>query len=478
MKDLLLNPMHVFKPASREDIEASAHQGADQPKASRQLINVTLAHRHLAKRQFQVQHLAYWLTVLGLLVTELSSPHLPRSTLVTWVTAAFAIWFVRTVLFERVTSVPTEDVRQSRLLKLIPVLMVLIASAFWVWTIWLFSGPAMSVRQIFLVIGLISISLAMTGMWPVTPVAVIIYVSSLWVGFSVNLYTLGLANIVELVLIDLAILTVLWVYTYIAVHQLNAQLEDSREMSKVVAELAAAKRSEEKLKKTAYETLDTRSEFFRHASHDFQQRLHAAKMWVLAGMATHENGEPVAPVLERLGDEISSLQVYVNKVLDFARMETLAEAPRLKPVEIQSLFQELDLQFERLTVETETQLKFRLTNDVIETDAAMLLRILENLISNALKFTRDKVLVCARRRRGEIWLEIWDRGPGIEPAAYVKIFEAFHQEANAETARTKGVGLGLAIVRRFAALLEYRVIVRSAVGRGTVFRLVIPQAMK
>jgi signal transduction histidine kinase len=91
-----------------------------------------------------------------------------------------------------------------------------------------------------------------------------------------------------------------------------------------------------------------------------------------------------------------------------------------------------------------------------------------------LKFTRKGVLVAARKRGDDILIEVWDQGPGISPSLRPKIFDAFQQDATAGLGRERGVGLGLAVVKRFADRLNYIVSVDSRAGRGSVFRVRIP----
>ncbi|WP_208512288.1 HAMP domain-containing sensor histidine kinase [Variovorax paradoxus] len=480
-----------LRPASREEIEASASLKPEQAKASKAFINVSLAHRHLARRQFLVQHYAYWLTVCGLVVAEASTPVLTKEQFWWWLASAVGTWAARLVMFIPLTRVSPSVVQRSFALKLVPVFMVCLASTFWVWTISLYSGPAMTVRELFLVIGLLSISLAMAGMWPVTPVAVVVYNVCLWGAFGANLYRNDLATLPVIAMLIFGVFVVLWLHTFIAVNQLKYQLEHSRAMQKILGEHHAMNTELEKLKDAAFKTLDKRSGVFREASHDFQQRLHAVKLWVLDARAARRTNESDEFPLQRLGQEIDSLQVYVAELLDYARMETLDPTPKMQRVALQSVFQRLDLHFERIVDESATpiesrvsgqprgkgrakELRILVSRSVLHTDVSMLERILQNLISNALKFTRRGVLVCARRRSEGLAIEVWDQGKGIKPEAYGRIFEAFHQEDDGEEMRMRGVGVGLAIVRRFVDSLGYQVEVRSVLGRGTRFRVLIP----
>lgn len=446
----------------------------NQGKVSRSLINVTLAHRHLAQRQFFVQQIAYWITVLGLLVAEASAPVLTSSSMWIWLSVSVATWVIRVCLFIPLARLPPARVKKSLPLKLIPLVISVIACLYWIWTIELFAGPELTVRELIMCIGLLSISVSMTGMWPVTPFAVVIYNGVLWGAFSISLYSNGVASLPVVLALDTGVLVVLWLNIFIAIRQLNDQLERTRETTQLVAELEIANGKLERLKDTAYKTLDTRSEFFSGASHDFQQRLHAAKLWVLAAMAATKSNQSAEATLDRLGQEVDALQIYINNILEFARIEALDAGVTIRATEIQSLFQKLDLNFEKIAEKNGVQLRFRMARISIETDAAMLLRMLENLVSNALKYTRGGVLVCARTSSRGATIEIWDQGPGIKPEAQQRIFDAFHQEDADDQNRAKGVGLGLAIVKRFATRLNYRIEVKSVIGRGTLFRIVIP----
>lgn len=447
----------------------------NQGKISRSLINVTLAHRHLAQRQFFIQQIAYWITVLGLLVVEASAPVLSSSSRWWWLAASVAIWVIRIVLFLPLSRLPPPVVEKSLALKLIPIAIIAVACTYWIWTIQLFAGPVLTVRELFMCVGLLSLSVSMTGMWPVTPMAVIIYNVVLWGAFSTSLYSHGLAQLPAIIALDVGILAVLWLNTFIAIHQLNDQLERSRETSQLVIELEIANEKLESLRDTAYKTLDTKSEFFAGASHDFQQRLHATKLWVLSAMAATKANQSAEATLERLGQEVDSLQIYINNILDFARIESLDAGVKIRATEIQSLFQKLDLHFEKIAEKNGVNLRFRMARITVGTDASMLLRVLENLVSNALKYTKGDVLVCARKTSRGAAIEVWDQGHGIKPEAQQRIFDAFHQEDFSDQGRAKGVGLGLAIVKRFAARLNYRIEVKSVIGRGTLFRVLIPR---
>lgn len=456
-------------PEEREMRSTIESQGS-----ARLLLTVSLAHRNLAYRQWWIQQFATWFTVLGLIAAEQGAPILKSGQLGTWFLVFLISWVARICIFVPFFRLPPERVSESFWMKLLPLLSAIISNIFWVWTTILFTGPTLSMRELLLCFGFLSISISMTGMWPVSPATSLLHYLMLWSSLSVNLYLNGSASFASLVVLNVSVIIILWLNIFVSVNQVKDQLNRSDEMDALLKSQRESNEQLRLLKDLAHKSLETRSEFFSAASHDFRQRLHAAKLWVLSAMAAAEGADEAKWPLTRLGQEIDALQGYINHVLDFARIESLDAGVQLDSTNVQALFQKLDLQFEQTNMEKGTNLRFRRSRITLNSDFSMLLRILENLVSNALKFTRGGVLVCARRRGEFLAIEVWDQGPGIKPEAHQRIFDAFYQETEDRSAAGNGVGLGLAIVKRFANRLGYQVEVKSAIGKGTVFRVLIP----
>ena len=114
---------------------------------------------------------------------------------------------------------------------------------------------------------------------------------------------------------------------------------------------------------------------------------------------------------------------------------------------------------------------------IVRSDPRLLEQILRNLLSNAVKFTTSgKVLLGCRRHGATMNIEVWDTGPGIPPEHRLAIFDEFRQIDNPARERSKGLGLGLAIVQRLASLLDHRIDLRSRPGRGSMFSIAVPLA--
>ena len=213
--------------------------------------------------------------------------------------------------------------------------------------------------------------------------------------------------------------------------------------------------------------------FFATASHDFRQRLHAVKLLSRSAMhdsyAMHQENEPLC----RLVAAVDDVDHYITELLGFACLEAMIPSPERLPVNLQRVFHELDLNFDEVALVANVNLVIRVTDLVLHTDVSMLQRILENLLSNAIKFAQGRrVLMAARRRSGAVVIEIWDQGPGIVLNNQAAIFTPFYQSPGHEG--RGGVGLGLAVVKRFVDCLGYEITVRSRIGHGTVMMVRVP----
>jgi CheY-like chemotaxis protein/anti-sigma regulatory factor (Ser/Thr protein kinase) len=106
-----------------------------------------------------------------------------------------------------------------------------------------------------------------------------------------------------------------------------------------------------------------------------------------------------------------------------------------------------------------------------------LFRVLSNFVSNAIRYTENGGIIVAVRKRGmTAHIEVWDTGIGIQPEQHERIFEEFYQLANPERDRSRGLGLGLATVRRIAQLLGHSIRVSSTPGKGSRFTIEVPIA--
>ncbi|MBE7422753.1 MAG: response regulator [Zoogloeaceae bacterium] len=250
--------------------------------------------------------------------------------------------------------------------------------------------------------------------------------------------------------------------------RLNAELD--RRVEEKSAELRINLEHLDSARARAEEANRAKSRFLAAASHDLRQPLHALGLFAVA-----LRGEVSLPhtrdLVGKIGRCVDDLEKMFGELMDISRIDAGTVAAKICDFPLQGLFDRLRADFQPLAGEKRLRLRFRPTRVWVRSDPLMFERILRNLLSNALRYTeRGSVLVACRARGETLWIEVRDSGIGIPPAEQARIFEEFHQVGNPERDRSKGVGLGLSIVRRLAELLGEKVALRSAPGRGATFR--------
>jgi signal transduction histidine kinase len=436
------------------------------------LLDPDPMNRAVAGRHFMTLQLAYWMTIGGIVLAELRAPILPLSGLLEWMAVMTILWLLRLGLFRIVYGKTPEQIDRSLLLQLLPLVTVVIAGAGWTWSVLVFSSPALSMRDIFICIGFLSTSITMTSMWPVTPLPVIVYTATIWGAYAHGLHANGLASVLELAALSLTVFVILFLFVLTAIVQLRVQEVKATATERMARELARSNAQLNAMQRQAIDRLQNRSRFFAETTHDFKQRLHAAKLIALSAQVVVKDDRATRYV-DRLAAEMDQLERFMMSFLNAARQESLGGHPTMEAISLQSVFQQLDLQFEEQAARGNKLLHFRSTTARIFTDRVMLDRILGNLIVNALKFTRSRVLVAARRRGSGLVIEVWDQGPGVAATAHERIFDAYQQEGRTDEWNA-GVGLGLAVVKRLTRSMGYSVGVESRLGSGTVFRIALP----
>jgi signal transduction histidine kinase len=217
-----------------------------------------------------------------------------------------------------------------------------------------------------------------------------------------------------------------------------------------------------------------KTRFLASAVHDLRQPLHALGLFC-AALDQRLQDIPERPLVKNMMASIEALESSFGAMLDISRLD--AGVVRVEPqtFPVRDLFRRVYQQFGGDAEARDISLRFRAARRVVLSDPLLLERVLSNLVQNALRYTRQGgVLVAARRHASDVALEVWDTGVGIAPEKLELIFEEFYQIDNPERDRTRGLGLGLAIVRRLCDLMSHPLQVRSAPGRGTLFRVVVP----
>ncbi len=247
----------------------------------------------------------------------------------------------------------------------------------------------------------------------------------------------------------------------------NLELVEQLQLATERAEQARIKAEEANLAK---------SRFLAAASHDLRQPVHAQELF-LEVLSQSELTELQEKVLNSARAASQASAQMLNTLLDFSRIEAGVVEPQPCDFPLQPLLCKLENELGSQADSKGIVYRCRETQLHVNSDPNLLELMLRNLISNAIRYTHQGgLLIGCRRRGGEVTIEVFDTGIGIEPAQQREIFREFHQLGNPERDRLKGLGLGLAITEGLAQSLGHGLTVTSRPGRGSVFRIRLPLA--
>lgn len=224
--------------------------------------------------------------------------------------------------------------------------------------------------------------------------------------------------------------------------------------------------------KTAAENANiAKSQFLAAASHDLRQPLHALALYTDALGDRMTSGKDLEIVLS-IRRCLSALEDLFQSLLDISRLDAGIIEPKIDHFELRPLIERLSSDFEAQAARNGVNFSAECPALVVASDASLLERILLNLLSNAVRYTDGgSIRIFAQQDNDKVRISVADTGPGIPATQHEEIFREFVQLQNPGRDRSKGLGLGLAIVRRLADLLGIELGVRSAPGRGSTFSL-------
>ena len=258
-----------------------------------------------------------------------------------------------------------------------------------------------------------------------------------------------------------------------ALERANATLEKrvrdrTEELTRLNTELALAK-------STAEDANISKTRFLAAASHDILQPLNAARLYVTS-LVERQNGGEDSRLVENIDDSLEAIEEILGALLDISRLDAGAMTPSITSFKIGDLMRSLEIEFAPSARAKGLELTFVSCSLPVESDRALLRRLLQNFISNAIKYTpHGRVLVGCRRDGQTLKICVYDTGVGIPIVKRGEIFKEFHRlEQGARIAR--GLGLGLSIVERLARVLNHRIAINANSGGGSVFSVTVPTA--
>ncbi|MGY6554381.1 MAG: PAS-domain containing protein [Wenzhouxiangella sp.] len=270
-----------------------------------------------------------------------------------------------------------------------------------------------------------------------------------------------------------------FVATFSDVTAFRRTAEELKQINETLEQRVAARTVElEGAKTEAERASEAKSRFLAAVSHDLVQPLNAAQL------LTHSLSGRLSSAAEReslgqISGALSATERLLEGLLDISRLDAGGLQPRISHFPLSELFDQLYGEFSLLARQRGLKLDYVPTSVWVESDPQLLRRILQNFLSNAVRYTRvGRILIGARRRGDQVLAGVWDTGEGIAEHQRAEIFEEFRRLDHDQHA--PGLGLGLAIAERMARLLGHQLVLDSTPGRGTLFGVrvaVVPQQL-
>lgn len=243
--------------------------------------------------------------------------------------------------------------------------------------------------------------------------------------------------------------------------------ERTEEVSRVAAELAIAKGAADRANAA-------KTRFLAAASHDLVQPISAARLFVSA-YDRSDADERLLGMMNNVDAALGAAEKLLSALLDISRLDAGATPVKREHLLLTDILEPLANEFAALALERNLRFRYAACRLVVHTDPGLLRRVLQNFLSNALRYTESgRVLLGCRRDGAAVRIEIWDTGPGIPASRQAEIFEEFRRLRSHDARGESGLGLGLAIAERTAHLLGHAVGMRSREGHGSMFWIRVP----
>ncbi|WP_330217996.1 ATP-binding response regulator [Marinobacter similis] len=229
-----------------------------------------------------------------------------------------------------------------------------------------------------------------------------------------------------------------------------------------------------KAKSVAEQANQSKTRFLASASHDLLQPLNAARLFTSALAGKAPVGEE-KDLVNHIDSSLGAAEEIISTLLDISKLDAGALEPDIGVFPVNDILRHLATDFSAIAKDQGLELHVVPSTAWVRSDAKLLRRVVQNFLSNAIRYTpKGKILLGCRRLRGFLRIDVWDTGPGIPEDQLAHIFEEFRRF---QTGRDKkGLGLGLAIVDRISGMLDHPITVHSIQGRGSLFGITVPLA--
>jgi two-component system, sensor histidine kinase len=260
-----------------------------------------------------------------------------------------------------------------------------------------------------------------------------------------------------------------------------AAIRDITDRKRVEAQLIVAREAADSARALADQARESadranqgKSRFLATASHDLRQPLQTLAL--LNGTLRRLVSAPDAiEAIAQQDHAIGAMSRLLNALLDISKLESGAIKPEPSDFTVASIFEELRAEFAAIATNKGLRLEIDACADCVHSDRSLVEQILRNLVSNAIKYTREGwVRLRCMHEAGLVRIEVLDTGVGIAPEQIPYIYDEFYQVGVSANSSRDGYGLGLSIVLRLVKLLTLKLDVQSEVGKGSAFSLLLP----
>lgn len=247
----------------------------------------------------------------------------------------------------------------------------------------------------------------------------------------------------------------------------TAAIRDVTERKRIETELVRAREA-------ANRANLAKSRFLATASHDLRQPLQTLALLngTLRRVVAHQGA---LAAISQQEQAINAMSRLLGALLDISKLESGAIRPDITDFTVDALFEEMRREFANVAASKGLALEVRTERLAVHSDRSLIEQVLRNLVSNAIKYTREGWVSLRSLRHGAlVRVEVLDTGVGIPPDQIPHIYDEFYQVGVAPNTSRDGYGLGLSIVQRIVRLLDVELEVRSEIGKGSAFTLTLP----
>ncbi|WOJ93840.1 PAS-domain containing protein [Congregibacter variabilis] len=261
--------------------------------------------------------------------------------------------------------------------------------------------------------------------------------------------------------------------------EVRLELEDrvatgSQSLSDANAQLRQENRLRAEAEAKLRDTGLSKSRFMSATSHDLLQPISAARLFVAALKPHTKDAQDSALLVDKIDQSLGRAEQLISELREVARLDSGKQQITLETFPVHKLLKDLHAEFGPAAQRANLNLRLRNSSLWLRSDPNLLYRALQNLLSNAIKYSpRGTVLLGVRRRMNGAEIQILDQGPGIPAAEQARVFSEFERLPGSAAGNEEGLGLGLAIVSRYANLLDLPLRLSSELSRGSLFSLTV-----